>query len=74
MAQETKKMISIWLWVGLILGIYGLIVLGTGIAAIGSSNVVVVRGHNPGLWWGGLMTVSGLVFSFIGIAANRKQQ
>jgi hypothetical protein len=65
-------MISIWLWVGIILGVYGLIVLATGIAAIGSTNEVVLRGHNPALWWGAIMTLAGIVFTILGRPASRR--
>jgi hypothetical protein len=70
-AETSKTMISIWLWVGIILGVYGLIVLATGVAAIGSTNEIVVRGHNPALWWGAIMTLAGIVFTVIGRLAGR---
>jgi hypothetical protein len=59
---EEKKMVSIWTWVGLILGIYGVIIFATGIYFMKVTNEIAQRGHNPGLWWGALMIIAGVVF------------
>jgi hypothetical protein len=64
MAANVKKMKPIWFFVGLVLLVMGGVVLATGlydlIAGV-ESKTVLARLH-PGVWWGGLMVVAGLVF------------
>ena len=61
----TKDFISIWYFVGLLLDIYGVLILGSGIydyfnpAAI---NVHMAYLH-AGIWWGVLMLGLGLIYT-----------
>ncbi|MDB5103667.1 MAG: hypothetical protein JWP91_1356 [Fibrobacteres bacterium] len=59
-----KRMISIWTWVGLVLAVYGGLVFICGVYYM--SNPVAVRGHHPGLWWGGVMILASLWFLYAG--------
>jgi hypothetical protein len=59
--------LPIWLFVGIMLVVYGLIVVGSSLFA--SSRQTVLAELRPGLWWGSFMAVFGLmfvVFSFKG--------
>ena len=67
MGEKNDGMVSIWFWVGLVLGVYGLIVTATGIYYIFEPDTLTITGHlNPNLWWGAIMTAAGLVFLVIG--------
>jgi uncharacterized membrane protein YdbT with pleckstrin-like domain len=70
MSEHVHKMRPIWFFVGIILAVMGAIILGTGLYDLFAgvdSKTVLARLH-PGVWWGGLMVVAGLLFIFL----NRK--
>jgi amino acid permease len=70
MTDQTPKMKPIWFFVGVILLVMGAVILGSGIYDLVrhvESNKVLGRLH-PAVWWGGLMTVFGLLFVWL----NRK--
>ena len=74
MVEETKEMLDIWFFVGLILLIYGLIIGLTGVYYIfGEPAATVLAETNPCLWWGGVMIVGGLVFQVISRYGRRKE-
>jgi hypothetical protein len=72
--MSKEKMISIWMWVGIVLLIYGVIITGCGIyyAATGlpPAKAPALEGSNPSLWWGIIMLVFGAIFAFIGYKAG----
>lgn len=67
--KESAEPLPIWFFVGLILAVYGLLVLGTGIVG-GPGNTVLASTH-PALWWGAIMTVAGGAFILIGWRSRR---
>ena len=67
MADNVKKMKPIWFFVGLILLVMGAVILATGVYDLVrhvESNKVLSRLH-PAVWWGGMMTLFGLLFVFL---------
>jgi len=67
MDDTPKKMKPIWFFVGLVLLVMGSVIAATGIydlLAGVESKTVLARLH-PGVWWGGLMVVAGLVFVLV---------
>jgi hypothetical protein len=59
-----KKMISIWFFIGLILTLYGLLILGAGIYDAvhpAELHVVLARLH-AGIWWGALLVALGVFY------------
>jgi len=66
-------MMSIWFWVGLVLGVYGVIVTGAGIYYIFNPDTTTVTGYlNPSLWWGIIMMVAAFIFLAItGFGKNK---
>ncbi len=62
--KESSEPLPIWFFVGLILTVYGLLVLGSGV--VGESGNTVLASTHPALWWGAIMTVAGGVFIAIG--------
>ncbi|HEX2867549.1 MAG TPA: hypothetical protein VHO03_10935 [Ignavibacteriales bacterium] len=57
----------IWFFVGLLLLVMGLIILAAGIYYIfhPEDNTTVLRQLHPAIWWGGLMTASGILFVLV---------
>jgi hypothetical protein len=56
--------ISIWFFIGILLTIYGALILGYGLFELATghvANVVLANLHAP-VWWGGLMLVLGLFY------------
>jgi len=59
-----KKMISIWFFIGLILTVYGLLILGAGIYDVINplKHPVVLSHLHAGVWWGALLVVLGVLY------------
>jgi hypothetical protein len=67
MTDNVKKMKPIWFFVGLILLVMGSVILATGVYDLVrhvESHKVLSHLH-PAVWWGGLMTLFGLLFVFL---------
>lgn len=59
-----KHSISVWFFIGLLLTIYGVLILATGIHELivpPSTQVTMARLH-IGIWWGAGMLIFGLVY------------
>jgi hypothetical protein len=56
---HDHHMIPVWFFVGVILLIYGVIILGTGIYEYSSPPPTVLASTHPAVWWGALLTVIG---------------
>jgi hypothetical protein len=63
-SQEGR--ISIWFFIGLLLLVYGLLILGAGIHDLLVPPAVqpVLANLHFGIWWGGLLTVLGGIYSY----------
>jgi hypothetical protein len=67
---EHKHFISIWFFIGLLLTVYGVLILGSGLYELGSPSVQpqgtiesnVMANLHAAIWWGGLLLVSGLIY------------
>jgi hypothetical protein len=68
---EHKHFISIWFFIGLLLCVYGVLILGSGIYELVSPPAVEVQGAiernvmgnlHAAIWWGALLLVLGLVY------------
>jgi hypothetical protein len=57
-----QESVSIWIWVGLVLCTYGLLVLATGLYQLSQPPTTVLGSLRPGIWWGGLMLIVGALF------------
>jgi len=56
--------ISIWFFIGVLLGVYGAMIMGYGLFELSTghtANVVLSNLHAP-VWWGGLMLLLGLFY------------
>ena len=64
MAGNVKKMKPIWFFVGLILLVMGGVILATGLYDLiaGVEAKTVLAKLHPGVWWGALMVLAGVIF------------
>jgi len=63
--SETRRMIPVWFFVGVILLIYGVIILVTGIYETSHPPDTVLSNLHPALWWGVLLTIVGAVYVYV---------
>ena len=57
----AHKITPVWFFVGLLLGIYGVLIFVSGIANWSNTNTVLGEYHAP-VWWGAIMTVVGAIY------------
>lgn len=56
-------MISIWFFIGLLLVIYGVLILGAGLYGLSHPPNVVRADLHAGIWWGALLLILGTVYT-----------
>jgi hypothetical protein len=56
-------MLSIWFFIGVLLTLYGILILGSGIINYGNPPNVVEAGLHAEIWWGALLLAIGLFYS-----------
>ena len=63
--MHRPGLISIWFFIGALLLIYGVLILGAGLYSLSApeSNDVVLGNLHAGLWWGILLIVLGLFYT-----------
>lgn len=59
---SDHHIIPVWFFVGVILLIYGVIILGTGIYEFASPPPTVLASTHPAVWWGALLTAIGGIY------------
>ena len=57
-----KQEISVWFFIGVLLFIYGFLIIGATLTSGAESNVVFAEYH-IGTWWGALLIVLGAFYS-----------
>ena len=57
--------ISIWFFIGLLILVYGVLILGAGIAGLFSPPPVVMAELHLGIWWGAFLIVAGAVYVYL---------
>jgi divalent metal cation (Fe/Co/Zn/Cd) transporter len=59
---EDHRIIPVWFFVGVLLLIYGVLILATGIYGFFHPPSTVLAELHPALWWGALLTIIGAVY------------
>jgi hypothetical protein len=62
--MHGKGFLSIWFFVGTLLAIYGILIMGSGFSEIANppANPVVLANLHAAVWWGAIMLALGVVY------------
>jgi hypothetical protein len=62
--MHGKGFISIWFFIGSLLAVYGVLILGAGLNEIANppANPVILSNLHAAIWWGALMLILGAVY------------
>ncbi len=63
--SEDHRIIPVWFFVGVLLLIYGILILVTGIYEFHNPPPTVLANLHPALWWGVLLIILGGLFVYI---------
>lgn len=63
--MHRPGMLSIWFFIGVLLLVYGILILGAGLYELGNppEHPVVLANLHAGIWWGALLTILGLIYT-----------
>ncbi len=70
--MHRPGMLSIWFFIGVLLLVYGVLILGAGLYGLSSPPDVVLANLHAGIWWGALLILLGGVYTWH--FAPRKQK
>ena len=70
--DQQAEPLPIWFFVGLILSVYGLIIVASGLI-YGPTGTVLAQ-LRPALWWGGVILAAGIVFVLIGLRGRSRTE
>jgi hypothetical protein len=73
--SEKKKPIAIWYFIGLLLTVYGVLVLGVSLYDViaGIQRQTVLAEVHIGIWWGILLLVVGLTYVYFFSPSRQKK-
>lgn len=60
--SEKHKIIPVWFFVGVLLLIYGVLILASGLLEWSQPGEVVLANLHAPVWWGALLTVLGVIY------------
>jgi hypothetical protein len=60
--MHGKEEISVWFFIGVLLVIYGILIIGATLTSGAQDNVVFAEYH-IGTWWGALLFVIGAIYT-----------
>jgi hypothetical protein len=63
--SEGHHMVPVWFFVGVILLIYGVLILATGIYEFSHPPATVLANLHPAVWWGALLTIVGGAYVYL---------
>ena len=63
--SEGHQMVPVWFFVGVILLIYGLLILATGLYEFSHPPTTVLADLHPAVWWGTLLTIVGGIYVYL---------
>jgi hypothetical protein len=65
---------SIWFFIGLLLDIYGVLILGVSLRDLASppEHPVVLANLHAGIWWGAALIILGAIYTYA-FAPNRRR-
>jgi hypothetical protein len=63
--SENHRIIPVWFFVGIILLVYGILILATGIYEFSRPPSTVLANLHPAVWWGALLTILGGIYVYL---------
>jgi len=69
--SEGRGMIPVWFFVGVILLIYGVLILATGLFEFSHPSSTVLANLHPAVWWGALLTILGGIYVYLHLPRKR---
>jgi len=65
-SHSPEKRISIWFFIGMLLLVYGLLILGSGIhdLIVPPARQPVLAQLHAGIWWGAVIGILGGIYSY----------
>ena len=63
--SEGHHMVPVWFFVGVILLIYGVLILATGLYEFSHPPATVLANLHPAVWWGALLTIVGGAYVYL---------
>ena len=63
--SDGHHMVPVWFFVGVILLIYGVLILATGLYEFSHPPATVLAYLHPAIWWGALLTIVGGVYVYL---------
>ena len=63
--SEGHRMVPVWFFVGVILLIYGVLILATGLYEFSHPRATVLANLHPAVWWGALLIIVGGVYVYL---------
>jgi len=60
--SEKHHIIPVWFFVGVLLLIYGVLILASGILEFSTPPTTVLGNLHPAIWWGALLTIIGAIY------------
>jgi hypothetical protein len=61
----NHHIIPVWFFIGVILLIYGVLILGSGILHLSQPPTTVLGELRPAIWWGAILTAIGGVYVYL---------
>jgi hypothetical protein len=63
--SEKHHIIPVWFFVGVLLFIYGVLILASGILEFSTPPTTVLGNLHPAIWWGALLTIIGAIYVYL---------
>jgi FtsH-binding integral membrane protein len=67
-------MLPVWFFIGVILLIYGLIILASGIAEFSHPPSTALANLHPAIWWGMLLVLLGAIYVYLFMPRKSRRQ
>ena len=61
--MKHEKLLPVWFFVGLLLGVYGILIFASGLAEWSHPPDTVLAGLHAPVWWGALLAVVGVIYT-----------
>jgi hypothetical protein len=63
--MKRPLMIPVWFFVGALLGIYGVLILASGISEWSTPPATVLAELHAPVWWGAILTIVGAIYTTV---------